>query len=308
MEQTRRFLESLGLPGRELNDLPTSTKRFPDGAQYRIEVPSVEGPRALAALLEEADRYGVTIHRVSQGSGIMMLTDDEIREMNTICGERGMELSLFTGPRGTWDASAMPLTQSGRTARHEGVDQLVFALEDIKRGAGLGLRGILVVDEGLLWLVNEGKKQGLIPPDLVVKVSVQMGAANPASVRWMQHLGAGSYNPPTGLTLARLASMRAAIDMPLDIYVESPDDFGGFVRLYEIPEIIRVLAPVYIKFGMRNHPNIYPTGLHLEPLAVNLCKERAHRAAIGMDLIRRYCPDAVMSKLGAADLGIPKSL
>jgi len=30
------------------------------------------------------------------------------------------------------------------------------------------------------------------------------------------------------------------------------------VRLYEIPEIIRVAAPVYIKFGLRNAPNIYP--------------------------------------------------
>lgn len=306
MEETRRFLESLGLPGRELNELPTSAKRFPDGAQYRIEIPSVEGPRALAALLEECDKYGVTIHRVSQGSGIMMLTDAEIREMNRLCAQRGIELSLFTGPRGTWDASAMPLTQSGRTARHEGVDQLVFALEDIRRGAALGLRGCLVVDEGLLWIVSEAKKAGLIPEEFVVKVSVQMGASNPASVRWMEQLGAGSYNPPTGLTLARLASIRAAIEMPLDIYVEAPDDFGGFVRLYEIPEIIRVLAPVYIKFGMRNHPNIYPTGLHLEQLAVNLCKERAHRAALGMDIIRRYCPEAVMSKPGAADLGLPK--
>jgi hypothetical protein len=306
MEESRRFLESLGLPGRELNELPTSTKRFPDGAQYRIEIPSVEGPRALAALLEEADRLGVTIHRVSQGSGIMMLTDDEIRQMNRMSAERGIELSLFVGPRGTWDASPMPLTQSGRTARHEGVDQLVFALEDIRRGAALGVRGILVVDEGLLWVVNEAKKAGLVPEDLVVKVSVQMGAANPASVRWLQQLGADSYNPPTGLTLARLASIRAAIEIPLDIYVEAPDDFGGFVRLYEIPEIIRVLAPVYIKFGMRNHPNLYPTGLHLEQLAVNLCRERAHRAALGMDIIRRYATEAVMSEPGAADPGVPR--
>ena len=43
----------------------------------RIEIPSTEGPRALAAVLEEANRLGVTIHRVSQGSGIWMLTDEE---------------------------------------------------------------------------------------------------------------------------------------------------------------------------------------------------------------------------------------
>src|SRR5690625_4381693 len=110
MKESREFLESLGYPGRDLYDLPISSKRFPDGAQYRIELPSTEGPRALEATLEEIDRYGLTIHRISQGSGIMLLTDEEITEMNTMCAERGMELSLFVGPRGTWDIGAQPFT------------------------------------------------------------------------------------------------------------------------------------------------------------------------------------------------------
>jgi hypothetical protein len=69
MKQSRDFLVSLGYPGGDLYDLPTSAKRFPDGAQYRVELPSVEGPRALEATLEEIDKYGLTVHRVSQGSG-----------------------------------------------------------------------------------------------------------------------------------------------------------------------------------------------------------------------------------------------
>jgi 3-oxoacyl-[acyl-carrier protein] reductase len=36
----------------------------------------------------------------------------------------------------------------------------------------LGIRSILVADEGLLWLVNEFKKTGELPNDLVVKTSV----------------------------------------------------------------------------------------------------------------------------------------
>jgi hypothetical protein len=47
MQATRRFLESLGLPSGDLHALPDSTKRFPDGAQYRVEIPSTEGPGAL---------------------------------------------------------------------------------------------------------------------------------------------------------------------------------------------------------------------------------------------------------------------
>src|SRR4030065_660082 len=101
----------------------------------------------------------------------------------------------------------------------------------------LGIRGVLVADEGLLWLTSQAKKQGFLPPDLVVKVSVQMGAANPVSIRLMEEAGAGTYNPPTDLSLAQLAAIRQAIDIPLDVYVEVPDDFGGFVRHYEIPEL-----------------------------------------------------------------------
>ena len=106
MNAVRDFLTKSNFPPGELYTLPTSQKRFPDGAQYRIEIPSTEGPRALAAVLEAADKYGVTIHRVSQGSGIWMLTDEEIREMCRLGAEAGIEVSLFVGPRAAWGTSA----------------------------------------------------------------------------------------------------------------------------------------------------------------------------------------------------------
>jgi hypothetical protein len=132
-----------------------------------------------------------------------------------------------------------------------------------------------------------------------------MMASNPVSVRIIEELGANTYNVPTALTLPKLAAIRQAVDIPLDLYVEVPDNFGGFVRHYEIPEFIRILSPVYIKFGLRNHPDVYPSGKHLEAANVALCQERVHRAALGMDIVRRYCPEAVASAPGAPDLGIP---
>ncbi|OAS89379.1 MULTISPECIES: U32 family peptidase [Metabacillus] len=307
MKESKDFLASLGFASGDLYDLPTSTKRFPDGAQYRVEIPSVEGPRALEATLEEIERLKLTVHRVSQGSGIMLLTDDEIKEMCEMSAQKQMELSLFVGPRGTWDISAQPLTSAGKVValRHEGADQLVYAMEDLKRGAELGLRGALVADEGLLILTKEMKKQGILPQNFVVKVSVQMMASNPVSIKLMQDLGADTYNVPTALTLPKLAAIRQAIDIPIDLYVEVPDNFGGFIRHYEIPEFIRVLAPVYIKFGLRNHPDVYPSGTHLDSTNIALCKERVRRAQLGMQIIERYCPDAIMSKSGAEGLGIP---
>ena len=307
MQFTRTTLKKLGLPEGDLYGLPTSDKRFPDGAQYRIEIPSVEGPNALEAVLEEAQTRNVTIHRVSQGSGIMMLTDAEISRMVALGRSAGIEVSLFVGPRAGWSTSAQVWAVAGKNlgARLRGMDEVVYATEDVKRACDLGIRSILAADEGQVWLINEMKNSGDLPSDLVVKISVQLGAANPISVRMVEQMGAGTYNLPTDLTLPQIAAIRATTTIPLDVYVEVPDDFGGFIRHYEVPEIIRIAAPVYVKLGVRNAPNIYPSGIHIEPAAVQLARERVHRAELVQDLIHRYCPDASTSAVGAADLGIP---
>jgi hypothetical protein len=64
-----------------------------------------------------------------------------------------------------------------------------------------------------------------------------------------------------------MGSIRQSVDIPIDLYIEVPDNFGGFVRYYEMPQILRVAAPVYLKFGLRNAPDIYPCGKHLEDLS-----------------------------------------
>jgi hypothetical protein len=309
MEATRRFLAQLGLPSGDAHELPSSTKRFPDGAQYRIEIPSTEGPAALAAIIEESKRLDVTIHRVSQGSGVMLMTDAEIREMAALARASNMEVSLFARPNAAWDTSAMSLSSNGKVLgpRLRGQDQLVYCLEDVRRAAALGIRSVLLADEGALWVADEMRRAGALPADMQFKMSVMIGSANPASIRLMEKLGASTFNIPTDLTLAQIAAIRQAIDIPLDIYVEAPDDLGGFVRLYEIPEIVRIAAPVYIKFGLRNAPNIYPSGSHIEHVAVALSRERVRRARLGMDILQRYYPEGVMSAPGAQGLALPVS-
>ena len=94
----RRALAALGLPDRDANDLPDSPRRFPDGAHYRIEIPSTEGPRAFEAVLEEAERLAVPVVRVSQGSGVFMHTDAELDDMARLGARSGVEMSLFARP------------------------------------------------------------------------------------------------------------------------------------------------------------------------------------------------------------------
>jgi hypothetical protein len=307
MKKTVAALWKLGVSAEEPS-LPSSAKRFPDGAQYRIEIPSVETPEALSAVLEEADRRKVPVHRASQGSGIMMLTDAELTSMLKISRDAKIELSLFVGPRAGYDATPQPFTPAGKIigGSIRGGSQLVYAVEDVKRGCALGLRSVLVADLGLLWLLGELKKSGELPANLVLKISILLPVPNPATAHVLETLGAGTINVSPDLSLGHLSSMRGAVSAPLDIYVEVPDGFGGYVRTYEVPEMIRVAAPVYVKAGLRNAPDIYPYGEQLKTVALGMTRERIHRARLVLDTIQRYTPEAVMSKPGAAGLGIPE--
>jgi hypothetical protein len=124
---------------------------------------------------------------------------------------------------------------------------------------------------------------------------VSLPAANPATARVLEDLGATTINLPIDLSLAQIAAIRQAVDVPLDVYVEGADDFGGTVRHYEIPDLVRVAAPVHLKFTVRNSPGIYPSGEHLRPVVVATARERVRRAAIGLAILQRYYPKAVAS-------------
>jgi len=303
----RDVLRSMGLPPGDLHELPDSAKRFPDGAQYRVEIPSTEGPECLRAVLEEAGRLSVPVHRVSQGSGVFMQTDSELDEMAGIAARARVEVSLFARPNAGWDTSAMARAPAGGVvaATARGQDQVVACLDDALRAAAHGFRSVLIADLGVLAAFDALRRAGTLPADMQAKVSVMLPAANPAAAQVIERLGANTLNLPTDLTLPQIAAIRAAVDVPLDIYIEAPDNLGGFIRMHEIPEIIRVAAPVYLKFGLRNAPDIYPAGSHLMPTAVALSRERVRRARLGLDLLARSGVDSQTSKLGAPGLAVP---
>lgn len=294
-------LRQLGLPAGDAHDLPASAKRFADGGQYRVEIPSCEGPRAMRAVVDEAAARHVLVHRVSQGSGVMLQTDEEIREMLALGREHGVEVCLFVGPRANWDVGVQAASPAGKVIGSglRGADQLAFGIADVLHGASLGLRSVLVADLGQLSVLGHMKRAGDLPPDFVLKVSVTLAAPNPATARVLEDLGATSINLPVDLTLAQIAAIRQAIDAPIDFYVESPDDFGGAVRHYETAGLVRVGAPIYLKYGLRNSPPLYPSGQHIEATVVALSRERVRRAAIGLAILRREMPDAVASPIPA---------
>jgi hypothetical protein len=290
MAATREHLASLGLPPGDPGELPTSTQRFADGAAFRVEIPSVEGPAPFRAALAAAEEHGIRFHRISQGSGMMLLTDAEIRAMVALGHDHGVEVCLFVGPRAAWDVGVQVTAPSGRIAAGalRGTEQLVYGIEDVQRGCELGVRSILVGDIGQLWVIGRMKQAGALPADLEIKTSVSFPATNPATCRLLEDLGATTINLPVDLSLAQIAAIRLAVDVPVDMYVEGADDFGGVVRYYEVPELVRVAAPIHLKFTVRNAPGLYPSGEHLAALAVATARERVRRAAIALALLDRY--------------------
>lgn len=260
----------------------------------------MEGPEALGAVLKESARLDVPVHRVSQGSGVWMLTDAEITEMVESCAERDIELCLFTGPRGTWDIGGSTRTESGGGGlRARGHDALAGCVEDALRAAELGVRCLLVADEGVLWTLHRLRAAGVLAADTTFKLSALTGPVNPASYAVYERLGADSLNVPSDLTADHLTEIRRVSRAPMDMYVEAPDDLGGYIRMYEVAELIRRGAPLYVKFGLSKSPGIYPYGAQLREHTLATARERVRRGRLVLDLLARHGADGGMSPLGS---------
>lgn len=297
MKETKKFLESIGIPGGDDYGLKDSQKRFADGGQYRFEVPGIQGPKTMKALLEELDKYGLYIHRVTQTKGIMTLTDQEIKEMVSLAKEWKVELILAIGPRATTDTSASVHTPEGQRMgyRLRGQDQIVRAVEDVKRASALGCRTFLVYDEGCLWLLNQMRAKGEIPEDCRFKVSAHAGHGNACSAKLLESIGADSINPVRDIQLQMLAAIRQAIDIPIDIHTENPASSGGFIRHYEVPEMIRIASPIYLKTG----GSVAKT--HSWDSTVEDAKQRAKQIVLVKRVIDQYYAEAVISPKGSIE-------
>ena len=162
----------------------------------------------------------------------------------------------------------------------------------MKRAAAFGCRSFLVYDEGCLWLLNEMRKAGEIPadchlryllmPDMEIRVLPGSGNA-----------GAHSVNPVRDIQLQMLAAMRQAINVPIDIHTENPKSTGGFIRHYEVPEMIRVAAPIYLKTG----GSVAQT--HSWESTTDDAKKRAKQVSLVQRMIDNYYPEAIGSKKGS---------
>lgn len=300
MENTKKFLKKIGIE--EISQDYISHKRFQDGGQYRFEVPGIQSPKTMKALLDEAGKNNIFIHRVTQTKGIMMLTDGEITQMVNLAKDYGCELFLSVGPRATYDTSATVHTKEGSRIgyRLRGYDNLLYGIEDVKRAVKLGVRGILLYDEGLLWVLNQMREDGEIPGNVHFKLSAHAGHSNPASAKMLEQNGLDSLNPVRDLQIPMIASIRNATRMSLDLHTENPKSTGGFIRHYEVPDFIRVAAPVYLKTGGSVAAN------HNWDTTESEARARIKQVILVKRMIDEYYPDAIASPDKSDDLAVPE--
>jgi hypothetical protein len=313
LSDVAKLMEKHGIAGRDAHDLPTSTKRFPDGGWYRMEISGVERPNVLAALIDEMNKRQVPIHRIiSVVMGATLLDKSELRDFAQMAAEAKLEVIITPGPRASWDVGRQLVTPEGAFSglRYRGSDQLRQVITDIFRCVDVGFRGFLVIDEGLLWLLNEMKKGGDLPEDVTFKVSIYAGHANAAGGKLLQSLGAGSFNPVADLSLAQFASIRQMIDIPVDVHIILTDSFGGYMRFYEAPDMARVVAPCYFKIepgpGCAAGPGaLYKPWTNAQMMA-DWAREKVKYAQIIHELIQENFPEATMSSPGSDDLAVPR--
>ena len=309
MEKLTKALGKLGMPGGDLYELPTSPRTFPDGANYRVEISGMETPKVLAATIDEARKQGVPFHRsISVVRGASMLTREQLREFAKIAQDAQVEVIMTPGPRPTWDIGRQIATPEGAISglRLRGMDSVRHYLMDIERCLEVGFRGFLVWDEGVLSLLNAMKQNGDLPEDVIFKVSIFAGHANPAGIKLVESLGAGSCNPVADLTLPMLAAIRSITSLPLDIHIQLWASMGGFNRIYETPEIARVASPCYFKMEPGPSLAMYlPWGTSEDGLA-ELGREKIRSMKNIIELVGETHPELKLSQQGAEDLRVPR--
>lgn len=292
------ILASQGLLSADDYTLANSTKSFDDGGAYRLEVSGVERLSTLEVLLDEASRQDVFIHRIiAFGGGTTLLNTGELRDVAELAAQNHIELIAVPGPRTGWDLGRQALSTEGTAGgrRVRGLDNIRYLLDDYLRIFSTGIRGVLVWDEGVLDILNKARDAGHIPTDAKFKISVYAGHANPASIRILQDLGADSVNPVGDLSRPMLAAIRRSVDIPLDVWAETFESFGGMNRLWEAGDIARVAGPVYFKVEPGESEAVMYNGWVRPEFHEELIRHKVRHAAILNELAAKSAPDVAVS-------------
>jgi len=309
LSEIQKFMESKGLPGRDAYDLPSSKVTFPDGANYRMEIAGIEHYSNFAAMMDEAKKYKLPIHRaICTVGGATYMSFDDLKKLCRHAYDEKVELVMVLGHRKGWDVGSKEMGYCEgvpQGPRHRGCDSVSYWIEDMMRCLEAGIRGFLVYDEGCLRLVTQMREEGFIPKETIFKWSVFGGQTSPVGAKLLEDLGANTMNPISDVSLPILGAIRQTVTMPLDVYMIIVDTFGGMFRAYDAPEIARVASPVYFKIEPGTSEfDIYKPWV-TEAQHDDLVRMKVKLGAIMREIVERRAPELKLSAHGPSDLTLP---
>lgn len=284
----RAALASLGLPEGDDAPLTVSGGTFPSRAHYGVEMPAINTYAQLVATIDALVDQDVYCTRFDETHGSHLLSDAEITDMLGLCAEHGMGFLFGIGPRPEYDTKASfyrtPFgLEMGRQLNNN--DAMAQAVDEALRLCSLGCRGLTIYDIGVMDVLKALRERGEIPAGTVFKTSSHCMATNAPIARIFADCGADSITTAHDLGLPMLQAMRGyvpdlVLDVPTDVYKTK----GGYIRWFELAEIVQVASPVILKMGASVQAHPY------DPVRPEAAAERVRRVRVGLEYLRKHLP------------------
>ncbi|MFG3297115.1 hypothetical protein ACGF3G_51175 [Streptomyces sp. NPDC048179] len=276
--RARRYLMDNGLPYSDEIELKPSGVEFADGGHYGVEIPVVNSFKVLDATLRLLQAEELPVTRFNETLGAMLLSDSEVQDMLDLCRENGAGMVFALGPRPEYDRKAafyrggFGASQGRRINNNDAIAQSV---EEAYRLTELGCRGLISYDLGVIRLLSDMRAAGELPADLMLKASSHCIVSNPMTSRIYAENGADSVTTTHDLGLGVLQEIRKGspqltIDLPTDVYGSK----GGFIRFYEVPELVQICSPMMLKIGASAQSHLH------DPVSENTIRQRVQRVAL----------------------------
>jgi hypothetical protein len=288
--RARQWLRENDLPYSDEIALEASGLEFADGGHYGIEVPVVNNFKVLEATLGLLRKEGLPVTRFNETLGAFLLSDAEVQEMLDLCRVSDVGMLFALGPRPEYDRKAafyrggFGASQGRRINNNDAIAQ---SAEEAIRLTEMGCRGLIAYDLGVIRMLSEMRNEGVLPVDLIIKSSSHCIVSNPLTARVYHENGVNSVTTMHDLGLAVLQDMRKGspnltIDVPTDVYGSK----GGFIRFYEVPELVQICSPVMLKTGAsaQSHPH--------DPVNENTIRQRVQRVALCLEYLNKSGIDA----------------
>lgn len=283
--RARRWLRENNLAYSDEIPLEASDVEFAGGGHYGVEIPVVNSFKVLEQIVALIKQEGLPVTRFNETLGAFLLSDSEVKDMLALCRESQIGMVFALGPRPEYDRKAafyrggFGLSQGRRINNN---DALALSAEEAIRLSELGCRGLIAYDLGVIRLLSKMKKDGIIPSDVMIKASSHCIVSNPMTSFIYAENGADSVTTTHDLGLPVLQEMRKAskelvLDIPTDVYGSK----GGFIRFYEIPELVQICSPMMLKMGAsaQAHPH--------DPVGQGTIQQRIQRVALGLEHLKK---------------------